>query len=243
MAKMYEELADWWQLISPPAEYKEEFDFFRPLLAQTARKPVSTLLELGSGGGNNAFYLKTMFSHVTLTDLSPQMLAISRTLHPECEHIVGDMRTLRLGRVFDAVFIHDAIEYMTTKRELKQAMKTAFVHCKPGGTVVIVPDQVLETFEPGTDHGGSDGAGRALRFMEWTYDPNERDTRYNVDYVYVLHEKNQPPRVELDTHTCGVFPRAEWRRLLSEVGFQSKIRRDPFGRDVFIAHKPKGNAS
>lgn len=240
MAKMYEELAVWWQLISPLAEYKEEFDFFRPLLAPAARKPASTLLELGSGGGSNAYYLKSMFSHVILSDLSPQMLEVSRAVNPECEHIVGDMRTLRLHRLFDAVFIHDAIEYMTTPQELKQAMKTAFVHCKPGGTVVFVPDQVKETFEPGTDHGGSNGAGRALRFMEWTYDPNENDTTYNVDYVYVLHEDNQPTRIELDQHTCGVFSRAQWRELLSKVGFQSKIRRDPFGRDVFIAHKPKG---
>ena len=67
-----------------------------------------TLLELGSGGGNNASHLKARFN-CTLTDISPDMLALSRTLNPECEHLEGDMRTLRLGRTFDVVFIHDAI--------------------------------------------------------------------------------------------------------------------------------------
>ena len=73
-----------------------------------------TLLELGSGGGNNASHLKTRFD-CTLTDISPEMLALSRSLNPECEHLEGDMRTLRLGREFDVVFIHDAISYLTTE--------------------------------------------------------------------------------------------------------------------------------
>ena len=37
------------------------------------------------------------------------MLAINQATNPECEHIVGDMRTLDLGRQFDVVLIHDAI--------------------------------------------------------------------------------------------------------------------------------------
>jgi len=36
---------------------------------------------------------------MTLTDLSPQMLTMSRELNPECAHVQGDIRTLRLGRV------------------------------------------------------------------------------------------------------------------------------------------------
>jgi hypothetical protein len=41
------------------------------------------------------------------------MLALSMTVNPECEHIEGDMRTLRLGHTFDAVFLHDAVMYLT----------------------------------------------------------------------------------------------------------------------------------
>ena len=48
------------------------------------------------------------------------MLALSRALNPECEHLAGDMRTLRLGRVFDAVFVHDAVCYMTTRADLRE---------------------------------------------------------------------------------------------------------------------------
>jgi ubiquinone/menaquinone biosynthesis C-methylase UbiE len=70
----------------------------------------TSVLELGSGGGNNAFHykhwvpnVKHWVPNVTLTDPSPGMLALSRTINAECEHVGGDMRTLRLGRAFDAV--------------------------------------------------------------------------------------------------------------------------------------------
>jgi trans-aconitate methyltransferase len=98
-------LADWWSLLSPPPDYREEAGIYREhLQAGSDGDRVLTLLELGSGGGNNASFLKQWFA-MTLADVSPQMLAHSRALDPECEHILGDMRTLRLGRNFDRVFI------------------------------------------------------------------------------------------------------------------------------------------
>ena len=164
---------------------------------------------------------------------------MSRALNPDCEHLLGDMRTLRLGRAFDVVFIHDAIDYMTAHHDLRLALETAFLHCTPGGLALFVPDYVLETFEPSTDHGGSDGGGRALRYLEWTYDPDDADTTYTVEYAYLLRKNGQPTRVERDRHICGLFPRAEWVRLLREVGFQPEITRDHYGRDIFVARRPR----
>ncbi len=235
--KLYAELASWWPLLSPPDDYLDEVEFFQQVLLTKGLPPAPTLLELGCGGGSNAVHLKASFAQVTLTDLSPQMLAVSRTLNPDCEHLVGDMRTLRLNRTFDVVFIHDAIDYMTTLHDLRLALETAFVHCTPGGLALIVPDYVRETFEPETDHGGTDGDGRALRYLEWTYDPDDTDTTCTTDYVYLLRENNQPVRTVHDQHICGLFPRGEWLRLLREVGFQPEITRDHYERDVFVARR------
>lgn len=239
MSKMYDELATWWPLLSPPEDYADEADFFKRAFLKQGLPPSPTLLELGCGGGSNAFYLKTLFAQVTLTDLSPNMLAVSQILNPECQHIEGDMRTIRLGQLFDAVFIHDAIDYMTTLEALRQAMETAFVHCKPGGVVMFVPDHVRETFQPSTDHDGTDDADRGLRFLEWTYDPDESDTTYTTEYVYLLRKGNDPVQVEHDTHICGIFPRADWLHLMREVGFQPEIVQDDYERDIFVAAKPK----
>jgi trans-aconitate methyltransferase len=147
--RFYSDLASWWPLISAPEEYAEEAAFAASLL-RTANPPTRTVLELGSGGGNNAFYLKREFE-MTLVDLSEQMLAVSRQLNPECEHVRGDMRTLRLGRRFDAVFVHDAVDYMTTEADLRRAVSTAYEHCREGGLAVFVPDDIAENFESGTD--------------------------------------------------------------------------------------------
>jgi SAM-dependent methyltransferase len=236
--KLYTELSKWWPLLSPPEDYLDEANFFHEVLVTAGLPPAPTLLELGCGGGNNAVHLKAYFGQVTLTDLSPQMLAVSRTLNPDCEHLVGDMRTLRLGRAFDVVFIHDAIDYMTSLHDLRLALQSAFLHCNPGGLTLVVPDHVRETFEPSTHHGGGDGEGRALRYLEWTHDPNEADTTYTVEYAYLLRENNQPTRIEHEQHICGLFPRTEWVRLLREVGFQPEIIRDHYARDIFVARRP-----
>lgn len=238
MLRMYNELAAWWPLLSAPEDYEDEAAFFWQTLAQAGPPAAPTLLELGSGGGNNAYHLKQHFATVTLTDLSPGMLAVSQSLNPECEHLQGDMRTLRLGRTFDVVFVHDAIDYMISEEALAQALRTAFIHCAPGGVALLVPDHMQETFEPSTNHGGHDGAGRALRYLAWSYDPDPDDSTYTTEYVYVLREGDQPPHVEHEQHLGGLFSRALWLQLLRDIGFQPDIVRDQYERDLFLARKP-----
>lgn len=106
--RFYGDLAVWWPLMSPPAEYAEEAAFAATVL-RSAAIPVREVLELGSGGGHNAAHLKASFA-MTLVDLSDEMLDVSRRLNPECDHHRGDMRTVRLGCGFDAVFVHDAVD-------------------------------------------------------------------------------------------------------------------------------------
>ena len=237
MSKLYNELAVWWPLLSPVAEYAEEAAFFAQVLIQAGLPPAPSLLELGSGGGSNAHHMQHHFAHVTLTDLSPAMLALSRTLNPNCAHQQGDMRTLRLGRTFDAVFVHDAIEYMTTADDLRAALVTAAVHCKPGGWALFAPDYVQETFEPGTEHGGADGKGRSLRYLEWTHAPAQEATQYLTDYVCVMREGEGAVRVEHEEHICGLFPREMWLHLLRDAGFTPEIVHDAYARELFLARK------
>ena len=189
LPKLYAELADWWPLLSPPADYEEEAAFYSAALTAAGDRPPETVLELGSGGGNNASHMKRHF-RMTLVDPSPGMLAVSRVLNPDLEHVEGDMRTVRLGRQFDAVFIHDAVVYMTSEADVRRAIETARVHCRPGGAVLFAPDHVRETFRPSTDHGGHDGPERALRYLEWTWDPDPTDNTYTVDYSY--HASRRP---------------------------------------------------
>jgi hypothetical protein len=150
------------------------------------------------------------------------------------------MRTIRLGRTFDAVLVHDAIMYMTTVDDLRAAFMTAFEHVRAGGVAIFVPDRVRETFEPGTRHGGHDGGGRGLRYLEWTYDPDPDDTSYVTEFALLLREGTDDVTARYDRHVMGIFPRQVWLDLLRDVGFEASAFTDPWGRDVFVGKRGSG---
>jgi SAM-dependent methyltransferase len=236
--KLYADLAEWWPIFSVPEEYRKEAAYFVRALNRSVEPAPGSVLELGSGGGNNAFHLKKKFA-MTLVDLSRQMLALSRTLNPECEHLEGDMRTIRLRRTFDGVFVYDAICHMTTEADLRAVMRTAFEHLRPGGVALFVPDFVRETFVEYTDHGGNDTSRGSVRYVQWVTDPDPRDSTYLVDFGILIRDTKAQTRLVHDRHTYGLFPRATWRRLMREVGFDLRSVKlpDGFGRDLFAGRR------
>lgn len=230
---LYSDLAEWWPLCSAPDEYAEEARIFRQVLLRHSSVRPTTMLELGSGGGNNASHLKADF-HLTLVDLSSGMLKVSRRLNPQCEHIRGDMRKIRLGRLFDVVFIHDAIDYMVTLDDLRRALATAFVHCRPGGVALFVPDWTKEHFRESTSFGGHDSGDRGLRYLEWTTDPDPDDRRYSLFMSYLIRQGKHIRQTRLDEHICDLFSERDWLHLIAEVGFQP--RQLPYKHSTFANH-------
>lgn len=241
--RLYRDLADWYPLLTPVDDYAEEAGFYRRVFEAHCQRPPRTLLDLGSGGGHNAAHLKSVLA-CTLVDLEPAMLALSRRVNPECEHIQGDMRSVRLGRLFDCVLVHDAISYMTSRTDLASAIATAFAHTGPGGVAMFQPDFVSETFEPGTETGGSDGNARGLRYLEWRWLPDAEAAMYVTDMAYLLREESGAATVIHDRHVMGLFPRTVWLELISAVGFEPLVV--PFehssysdtGHEVFLGLRP-----
>ncbi|HXU03166.1 MAG TPA: class I SAM-dependent methyltransferase, partial [Polyangia bacterium] len=190
--------------------------------------------------GGNASFVKRTF-RCTLTDISPEMQALSRALNPECEHLPGDMRTLRLDRTFDAVLVHDAVCYMTTRADLAAVAATAFAHTRPGGAAVFAPDFVRESFRERSElHSGDDGA-RALRCLEWTWDPDPRDDTYTVEYAFLLRDGVDMKSVH-DRHVEGLFARATWMEILTGAGFSVELTDRPFDDtttdSIFLCRRP-----
>lgn len=243
LPRLYRDLADWWPILSTPEDYAEEAEIYRQALLAASEIQITSLLELGSGGGNNASHLKSYFQ-LTLVDRSPEMLAVSQALNPECEHLQGDMRSVHLGRLFDAVFIHDAVVYMTTEDELRQALTTAYEHLRPGGAALFAPDYIRETFRPVTEHGGHDRGRRSLRYLDWTWDPDPADSSYEFFMVYVLREDDRVIACIPDMHQAGIFSRADWLRLMTEVGFEARAlpfehsEVEPGTTEIFVGRKP-----
>lgn len=246
--RLYGELAGWWPLISPPGEYAQEAAYLAAVLSSTAALSVHDVLDLGSGGGHVAMHLKDRFT-LTLTDISAEMLAVSRRLNPRCRHVRGDMRTMRLGEAFDAVLAHDAIDYVTTRADLAMVIETAFAHCRPGGIAVFVPDYVKDDFRAltGGGGGGDDGTGRHATFRERTWDPDPADDWVRAEYEFILKEADGTVEVIKETHRLGVFSRLTWRQLIAEVGFvvgpglegRSLPGKPP--ANLVVGHRPLGS--
>ena len=221
---LYRELSQWWPLLSAPKDYVDEAAFYAEVLEGRSDTPPQRVLELGSGGGNAASHLKSRFE-LTLVDRSEGMLNVSRRLNPECRHVLGDMRTVRVGEVFDCVFIHDAVVYLTTLDDLARTARTAKEHLKPGGVALFAPDYVRETFEPTTDCGGHDRDGRGLRYVSWAWDPDPADTTFITDYAFLLRESDGSVTVRHDRHHEGLFSIPEWSEVLAKEGFAVEIVR------------------
>lgn len=130
--RLYGDLAWVWPIISPPEHYIKETEQFCKVIREHSQIEVKALLDLGCGGGHNDYTLKRHFE-VTGVDMSAAMLELARQLNPEVTYSLGDMRTVRLGKTFDAVTIFDSINYMLTVENLQAAFVTAFMHLEPGG--------------------------------------------------------------------------------------------------------------
>ncbi|HSL20784.1 MAG TPA: class I SAM-dependent methyltransferase [Vicinamibacterales bacterium] len=236
---LYSELVSWYRMVDPPADHEDEAAGYRDAFERVASPTPQTLLELGAGAGNNASYLKRRF-RCTLTDLSDRMLGLSRDQNPECEHVIGDMRTLRLGRTFDAVLVHDAVMYMTSVDDLRAVAQTAFAHTRPGGAAIFAPDFVRETFrEKAGMISGEDGA-RTLRCLEWTWDPDPADSTYLVDFAFLLRDGLDMQAVH-DRHVEGLFARDTWRSVLAAAGYAVGNLERPTGEgeaeEIFLCRR------
>jgi SAM-dependent methyltransferase len=223
VTRLYEDLADWWPVISPPSEYAEEAALYVDMIQAASNVPVREVLELGSGGGNNASYMKRHFD-MTLVEPEDGMRGVSHALNPGCDHLKGDMRAVRLGRTFDAVFVHDAVMYMTTEDDLRAALATVAAHLKPGGVALVAPDVTTETFSEATEHGGGEAAnGRRARYLEWTLPPDPGENTFEVHYAFLLREPDGTVRSAHDVHYEGLFSRQTWLRLFDEVGMTASL--------------------
>ncbi len=236
MHRLYANMAEWWPLLSPPCEYVEEAEDLLRMIRERRGTGRCSLLELGCGGGSLASHLAPHFD-LTLTDLSPDMAEVCRRTVPQAQVLVGDMRSLRLGRQFDIVLVHDAIMYATDAQQLRATFETAAAHCAPGGLAVFLPDCVRETFEPETDHGGHDDGARGLRFLWWSFDPDPDDSEFETHFAVLMREADGSVRVDHDAQRCGVFALTDWQRWLAEAGFNVETVHDPWRAYVFVCRR------
>lgn len=127
-------------------DYAGESDLIAHLFALHADGPVASVLDLGCGTGGHALPLAGRGLRVTGVDRSPAMLARARAKSAEMaagmagatvvapEFIEADVRTLRLGRVFDAAIMMFAVlGYQHDDDALLATLASVRRHLPPSG--------------------------------------------------------------------------------------------------------------
>lgn len=216
--RLYKDLAPWWPYISNRDSYADEAAVHLRLMDDALGKTAQHILELGSGGGQLAAHFGSNRT-VVLSDVSEHMLGESKVHNPNKEHVVGDMRNLRLDRTFDAVLLHDAVMYLTTPEDLQATFETAAAHLNQGGVFLVLPDVVKETFEEGSVSGGSFGTPGA-QLLEWHWDPNPEDHTYRVDMCFMLRHEDGRMETVHEHHEMGLFDRKTICDRLRAAGFE-----------------------
>ena len=154
-----------------------------------------------------------------------QMLQHAAQLIPGLETHAADMRTMRLSatddRAFDAVLIHDAIDYLLTEDDLKQTFDTARAHPRPGGLLFVAPTYLKETFED--NEVADDGTtidGDQLTYFTYVHDPDPSDTTFEMILLYLIRDlKTRKVQLIEDRHTLGLFAYETWTTLMEQAGF------------------------
>jgi SAM-dependent methyltransferase len=234
--RLYGDLAWLWPIISRKEQYIEEAEGFSQTIWGYSQIEARDLLHLGCGGGHLDFTLKKHFS-ITGVDVSEAMLTLARQLNPEIDYRVGDMRTVRLDRLFDAVIIADSIDYMLTADDLKAAFATAYAHLKPGGVFCTYAEEIDGRFQQnrtGYDVDSEDNVHTV--FIENRFDPDPNDTTYEMVFIYLIRENGQLT-VETDRHLGGIFSLETWVNALNGVGFAVHIIEGGIVPTTFVCAK------
>ncbi len=243
--RLYDELAYLWPLLSPPDDYAAEAEVIRNVLAGLLGETGGRrrIIELGAGGGHSLHHLAHDFDAVAI-DLSPAMIELSRRLNPTVEHHVDDMRTVRLGQMFDAVLVHDAIDYMTNVADLRSVFDTAAVHLRSGGLLLVAPTYLRETFvDHQIEHDRNTNDQTDLAYLSHVHAPtpgkhtapgNSAGNTFELTMLLLIRERDRL-RIEEDSHTCGLFDRQTWVSLIDQAGFDVQQHAPHGGDDTAAA--------
>ena len=215
----YSELAWTEPIIASPEEYAEETEQFSKVIKENLKVDPKTLLHLSCGTGGNEYTFKKHFK-VTGVDISEGMLEIARNCNPEVLYLYGDMRTIKLGKCFDAITIPDFIGYMTTVDDLRSAIITAHNHLKPGGVLLIVANIAEKFIQNNFVYTGSKG-DIEITIFENNYIPDPTGTTYEATVIYLIRHKGK-----LEIHSeclmIGLFKLNTWLDLLKEASLEVK---------------------
>jgi len=146
----------------------------------------ATVLDLGCGGGSPvALHMVAQGFHVTGVDSSPTLISLCRSRMPAQEWVVGDMRSLALGRRFGGVLAWDSFFHL--RYEDQRTMFGIFAaHAAPAAILM---------FNAGFGHGEAVGSYRGDPLYHASLDASEYQTLLaDTGFELIEHSINEPAK-------------------------------------------------
>jgi trans-aconitate methyltransferase len=148
--------------------------------------PAAAVLDLGCGGGSPvALYMVARGFRITGVDSSPTLISLCESRMPDQEWIVGDMRSLALGRRFGGILAWDSFFHLRPKDQ--QAMFRIFAaHAAPAAMLM---------FNAGLGHGEAVGSYRGDPLYHASLDASEYETLLaDSGFELIEHSINDPAK-------------------------------------------------
>lgn len=208
-------------------------------LIQEACPNAETLLDVACGTGAHLVEMQHWYT-VEGADLSPAMLAVARTRLPDVQLREADMRTLDLGRTFDAVTcLFSSIGYMHDPEELQAAVARLAAHVAPGGVLIldgwVRPDRWRDNFRADHPEVAHDNEVTVVRLSF-----SRREGSITELEMHHLVQTDAGIEYFTETHRLRLTDTDEYVSAVSDAGLTARVIPDYMpNRDRIVGTRPR----
>jgi ubiquinone/menaquinone biosynthesis C-methylase UbiE len=234
---LYSKLAKYYDLIYNYRDYLDEAVRLQNLIIKNMEYEANTLLDVACGSGLHLKHLKDDFS-CTGVDVSPAMVRIAKSNVNGVSFKEGDMKDLKLGKLFDVVTcLFGSIGYVKTLANIERVILSFFNHLKPKGLLLIETSNNSSAFVLGEPRVTSyDGKNVKVARINHS---NIRLATAVINMHILVAEKGKDVNYLVDKHELGLFGDKEMSMIMKECGFKGKVLKSGFlpGRELLIGIK------
>jgi SAM-dependent methyltransferase len=191
------------------------------VIVQEASPGARTLLDVACGTGAHLEILRRWYE-VEGIDLSPEMLEVARARLRDVPLHVADMRTLDLGRTFDAVTcLFSAIGYVTDPAEMRSTIQRLANHVAPGG-VLIVDGWVRPEDWGDTYRGGPDVASDEETMVVRLSFSRRNGSITEMDLHHLVRDAGGIDHF-VEQHRLALVPTADYVAAFEAAGLKARV--------------------
>jgi SAM-dependent methyltransferase len=233
----YRELAEFYDRIYRPKDYRAEAEAVRKLAQRFGPRPQLRLLDVACGTGEHLRQLRKWY-FVLGVDSSGAMIRLARAKLPGVPLRRAEMSQLRVAESVDVLTcLFSAIGYLPSEAALLRAFERFYRALRPGGIALIEPWLGPKEYHPGHMHLTEYRSREALIAR---MNVSSRRGAFSVMDMHYLIGDGRRVHHLVEPHQLRLTPTPRLLQLLRRAGFRARFRRRtwPGGRGLLLAVKP-----